>query len=117
MTKVNQNFECYEGNDVVLRVPITDRNTGEPKILTNATIVWKLSDSAKNSVVLSKSIGDGISIVSINGTDDGLEITITAEDTTSLLGTHYHECAVTDVAGDTHTVFLGSATIKQAVAT
>ena len=57
-------------------------------------------------VLVGKSLGSGIAIT--NGAAGQFTVTIANGETGSLVGSHRHECEVTDSEGRISTVFLGS---------
>lgn len=87
MTKLDQDFTMWQGEEISLRVPVTDSD-GLPVTLTGATIAWK---ATAGSTTLSKSG----SVISIDDTDDGVKIDLDPADTKSMTAKKYrHECRV-----------------------
>lgn len=115
MTKIDQDFTMWQGEDVVITVPVTN-GTGTPVSLTGATaVLWRVYDGLKaTTVALSKTLGSGIALADSADTDDAVVITLDPADTESLSpGRYYHECRVTDSGGDEQVIFVGDLILKQ----
>jgi hypothetical protein len=118
MTKINQDFTMWQGEDLTLIVPIT--SAGAAVSLTGATAVrWFLFSGRSVTVSaptasLTKTLGSGISLVNVSDTNDGVQITIDTNDTDDLThGIYYHECRVIDSANDEQVVFVGNMHLKK----
>lgn len=105
----SQDFALYSGDSKKLNASIVDENNA-PLNLTNATFKWVLANDT--ATVLSKSIGNGITIT--NAPYGQCTISITTADTQSLSGTYIHEARVTDSNGNSSIVFSGTVTVKKA---
>lgn len=102
MTKKNQNFELWQGETMVITVPITDSD-GNPKSLSGATVVWKATSG-------SYSLEKAGSIVSVNS----VQITLTPADTIDLpVRAYRHECRVIDVDSNQNVVFEGDMVLHE----
>jgi hypothetical protein len=119
MTKTDQDLTMWQGEDIVITVPITNA-AGAVVSLTNATAVrWLVfpgqnSTSNTSAAVLTKTLGSGIALVNVAGTNDGIRITIDTNDTHNLAnGAYYHECRVVDSANDEQVVFIGNLSLKK----
>jgi hypothetical protein len=114
MTKLNQDFTMWQGEDTVLRLPIKDA-AGAATTLTGATITWRaLASLGAAAVAIEKTTAEGITIVDIDDTDDGVEIAINKADTATLaVGNYYHECRVVDGTPDEQVVFVGKLYLKR----
>lgn len=117
MTAINQDFTMWQGEDVVVTVPITNA-AGTPVSLTGATaVVWKafaITSASASSAAVSKSLGSGVALANSADTDDAVVITLADTDTEALAtGRYYHECRVTDSAGREQVVFVGNLVLKQ----
>jgi hypothetical protein len=90
MTKKKQRVNFVRGDDHELEFTITDADEAV-KSLTGATSVkWEVFDGS--TAVLQKSLVSGVALFNINGTDDGVRVTIAAADTASLdTGNYQHE--------------------------
>lgn len=109
MTKQNQDFLMWSGDDKVITVTVYDNDDNVVNI-TGATITWQLSQNIDSSALITKTVGSGIALSDpVNG-----QFTITLEpaDTASLAGRYYHEAQITDSSGDISTGLVGHATIK-----
>jgi hypothetical protein len=113
MTKENQDFTMYAGDDKVVRVVIKDES-GSFVNLTGSLMDWVLqptvnASSASVSKSWNTSVSNGMAI-------DGLgsfSITLSNSDTQSLSGKFYHEAQMIDTQGDVSTVMVGHITIKK----
>lgn len=112
MTETLQDFETYQGNDLVITVTVYEN--GVVKILTDCTITWVLYDD-QLATVLTKTVGHGITLS--NPTGGIFTITIDGDDTKALLGLYTHEAAVTDKSNNVATVMEGRVEVKYAQAT
>ena len=114
MTKKNQDLEMMQGTAKIVTVPVTNSLTGLPLNMTGATINYGVFTSKGAGVaVLEKSVGSGIVLVSEDGTNDAVQITLDAVDTNDLLpGRYYHECRVT-LNGKPEVVFEGRIRLKK----
>jgi hypothetical protein len=114
MTKKNQDLEMMQGTAKIITAPVTDSITGQPLNMTGATIYYGVFTSkGAGSAVIEKSVGDGVVLVSEDGTNDAVQITLDAADTNDLLpGRYYHECRVT-LSGKPEVVFEGRIRLKK----
>lgn len=115
MTKLNQNFTLWQGEDVVITAAITNE-AGTAVSLTGATAVRWSAFAKKSSTLaaLAKTLVSGIALVDVAGTDDGVEITMDSNDTDNLSpGMYYHECRVVDSVGNEQVVFVGDLFLKR----
>lgn len=114
MTKINQDFALWQGEDGVLRVPVLD-SAGEPKVLTGSTVTWKAWFSTVNSIAsITKTTASGIALADSADTDDAIVITLAKADTSSLTpGVYYHECRVLDALSKEQVVFSGNMTLNR----
>jgi len=112
LTKKNQDFEVFQGNDVILQVTVIDQD-GTVFPLTGATpIVWKLMrELGCDPTLITKSLGSGITVTDAAG--GKLEIKIDAADNLILSGIFEHELTVTDSISDKSTVMVGTANILE----
>jgi hypothetical protein len=118
MTKKNQDLEMMQGTAKIVTVPVTNSLTGMPLTMTGATIYYGVFTSkGVGAAVIEKSVGDGIVLVSEDGTNDAVQITLDAADTNDLLpGRYYHECRVT-LSGKPEVVFEGRIRLKKSKTT
>lgn len=117
MTKLAQDITMWQGEDLVITVPVTD-SAGTAVSLTGATAVrWSLfvgRAPGTAAASLAKTLGSGIALVDVDDTDDGIQITIDTDNTHNLSPTtYYHECRVVDSAGDEQVVFIGNLYLKK----
>lgn len=119
MTAQNVSFEMKAGNTRKLEVFVEDKD-GKPLDITGMTTAeWVLKEEVDSgTVILSKSLGSGIQIVSFTGgTQDKpvphLLITLNPSDTQTLGSSYYHECEVS-IGGDDATLFEGTVRIRPA---
>lgn len=119
MTKTDQDLTMWQGEDWVITVPITN-SAGTAVNLTGATAVrWlvfagKGAQTSATVAALTKTLGSGVALVNVNGTNDGVRITIDTDDTDDITpGVYYHECRVVDSASDEQVVFIGNLYLKR----
>ena len=106
MTKQNQDFLMWSGDDKVITVTVYD-NDDDVVDVTGATITWRLSQNIESEALITKTVGDGIAI-----SGHTFILTLEPADTTSLSGRYYHEAEITDADGNVNTGMVGYATIK-----
>ena len=111
MATTDQNATIYAGDDVDLQIAVTDAATGNPKVLTGASVQWAMFRAYKGTVVLTKDTDGGITITDAAG--GILTISIGAADTLDIRPDDYaHEVEVTDSGGNVSTVTTGHITLK-----
>ena len=113
MTKYNQNFEMHQGDTKQITIDVVDEND-VAKNLTGSTQRWQANDGT--TIKITKSDSD-ISLVNVNGTNDGLRFTIAPADTVGLLGLFPFEAEVVDSASNISTVTRGTVTIRNQLIT
>jgi len=110
MTKLAQNITMWQGEDTVITVSVTD-SAGDPVSLTGATAVrWSVYQKLESSsAALALTLGSGVALVSVNDTNDGVQITVDTDDTDDLAaGTYeHHECRVVDASNQEQVIFIG----------
>lgn len=111
MTKENQNFTMWSGDDKTLEVTVVDEN-GSVQDITGMTIDWHLARKVTTSALVQKATG-GSGIVISDGSAGVFQITLSAADTDDLSGKYYHEAQVTDSSGNISTVTVGTITINR----
>lgn len=118
MPAENQDVTHWKGDTGQITIgPVTDSAGAFPD-LTSATAKWYMAASASSTgsnIFIQKSTADG-GIVITGDTNVGFTLTIELlpADTESLApGDFYHECEVTDAAGEISTVTVGAFTLKQ----
>jgi len=116
MTVTQQDFTLYVGQTKEVTIPVVDA-AGVPLNMTGYTKEWGMWRSALNvqaEAVMTKADGD-ITLVNVNGTNDGLRFTITAAQAFALLGLqgrYYHEARVKDASGKEGPVTTGTVTVE-----
>jgi len=103
-------FTMTAGDTKVLSVTVTEKSDGSATDITGAVIAWKIAQSLRGGVLLSKSTPADITITS--GTGGIFAITVDPADTASLLGDYYHEAQVTFSTGEISTVLKGKMTVE-----
>lgn len=110
---LEQNFETFSGNDVVLVVTVEDADAGDGSPLNLAgaqEVIWALAKRANATAILTKTLGDGVEITDAAAGE--VEVTLTSADLEPLRGDYYHEMRVTNSAGQKATVMYGDVTLK-----
>lgn len=105
-----QDFEIHAGTDLIITVLVTDtgESDGTPQDLTGATeITWAANNAETGTRALTKSLGDGITLLADSADEGKFTITLTDVDTEDLEGWYDHEARVTDSAGLKTTVLTG----------
>lgn len=111
MTKQAQNFTVYSGDDHEVTFTITNA-AGNPQSLTGATAIkWEVF--GVGAAIIQKSLGSGITLVNVNGTDDGVKVVLVPSDTASLDGEYEHELEAVDILGKTSTLLVGIMTVEK----
>jgi hypothetical protein len=106
MAETNQNFSMYQGETKNLVVNVT-KEDGTALDLTGSTVTWALRQRMSSmSNLITKSTPNQITISS-----NTLTVHLIPSDTTSLKGSFYHECKMTDTSGNVSELFTGLATI------
>ena len=118
MPAENQDVTHWKGDSAQITIgPVTDSDGGFPD-LTDASAKWYMAASASSTgsnVFVTKSTDDG-GIIITGDINAGFVLTIELlpNDTEDLVpGAFYHECEVTDAAGEISTVTVGAFTLKQ----
>lgn len=107
MAETGQDFEMYQRTNFDLIVPITKKIDGSPLDLTGASITWALRQRMKStSNLIMKTTPSQITV-----SGNTLTVHLIPSDTTTLVGSFFHECKMTDSNGLESELFTGSATI------
>jgi hypothetical protein len=117
MTRSNQNFPREDdryiaGDTLTLEVTVTN-DSGDPKDLTEADVVFALAEYSSQDPLIEKTIGSGVDLVS--PADGRLNVQISGSET-SELGTargqeYYYEITIRDNSKREATVTTGEWTI------
>lgn len=111
-TKIGQNFKMRSGDDLVIKILITDSNTGGPKNLTNASVIWRAARRIGGTAAIAKSTPGEITIQSPE-TDGVILVPLLPADTEALSGDFVHEAQVVDAAAKKATVTVGRLEIER----
>ena len=112
MTKTQQDFTYYTGEDKDLRYTITDENDAS-LLTTSMTAEWYLRDEPDSASLLRYATsGSGVSLSGCT-----ITVSVAASDTAgcTLSGTYYTELAASDSAGKAAALAWGYATIHRRV--
>lgn len=109
-----QNFTMSRGNDKLLKVTVTNENGVPIDVRLSSAIVWRLARTARGANVLTKSIGNGVTVLTVNSAEGQadcgrIDINLSDTDTANFDGEYYHDCILTDNAGAKTTIFHGRA--------
>jgi len=112
MTSENQDFEVWQGDDKQLRITVTDPNAGVPKDLTGVNAIeWAMVDQ-DGSALITKTDGAGITVTDAAAGE--FTVTLDGSDTATIDPGYYdHEADVEDATGDSVTVTVGTAHIRE----
>jgi len=113
MTKMKQDFELYQGETKIVTINV-DAADGTPKSLTSGTITFRAVRVTHNGHILpslEKKDAD-ITLVDVDGTNDGVRFTILPEETRELMGEYEHETRAVDATGQEAILALGKMTVK-----
>ena len=112
---VAENVSFYRGEDVTLEVEVTTTGiSGGPDVdITGWALVFNLKKRLTGKVVLTKSIGSGITIT--DGTAGRADVTLTDEDTLILVPGEYVFDVKRDDAGAEAILTVGTLTVKETV--
>lgn len=108
-------FTMHSGDNVLLEVTLLDENDAVVP-LSGAAIDWALAkrkgkSGFSHSVLASKSLGSGITI--IDAPSGRFDIGVGPADTDGLKGDFYYETQVLDSAGRVSTVLVGTITVVE----
>ena len=104
-----RNVEMFSGDSVLLNVTIRLKS-GNLADLTGAALSYKVAQTPKSEVVVSKSVGEGISVSGLGE----IQIQLDPADTSDLPGDdYYHELRSVSPAGAVTTLMFGTLTINE----
>ena len=103
-------FYITAGDTKTIGDNVIEKDDASATDITGATIAWKVAQSHRGTVVISKSTADDIAITS--GTGGTFTIDLAAADTASLRGDYYHEIQITFAGGEIATVLKGKMTVS-----
>lgn len=105
-----QNFEWTSGDDGTITVTVTDKNN-DPVDITGSTITWAMGLIRTGSVILTKTVGNGVVIS--DGPSGVFVVTLNQADAENLIGDFDHEAQVILASGQKKTVLRGTVTIPR----
>lgn len=108
MPATEQNFTLVAGDSAKLKFPTVDAN-GDAFALAGSTIKWQLAKDSRGPALITKETALGITLDGASTFD----VELSPADTIGLLGEHYHEAEITDVAGNVVTVAKGIAVFER----
>lgn len=103
----DQNFSIHSGDTIPLSFAIKTSAGVAVDVSTATSVTWKLADSPYGTVILAKTLADGITVSTSTVT-----VTLTAANTASLEGIYYHELEII-MGGVTCTVAAGQVVIER----
>lgn len=110
--RLPQNFTLSAGAGLILKVTVFD-DAGNPVPLAGTqSVIWTLARTPRSATVLTKALGDGVTIATENAGQGGancgrLDVRIDAADSLELDGEYFHDCRLIDAAGDASRIFYG----------
>jgi len=113
MTKVNQNFTAWSGDDITPRYTVQGAAASIGKDLTGASILWILVDQSSGASLIRKTT-DTAGHFTVSGCT--FDVNIAASDTSGLAGDYWSEAQVRDSASIIQTVAVGWVTINRDLA-
>lgn len=118
MAKENQHIEVAQGQGLRIQIAVVNGD-GSPKTMTGGTPIWHCfidEDEALSAAVISKTDGE-ISLVDLDGTDDGIQFDFVPDDTDDeTIGQYHWESWITPSGGgDQLPVSSGPMTLKGSV--
>lgn len=112
MTKENQDFDLWSGDDATLTIAVTDENDAIVNLTGATALAWILKRSEHASAILvTKGLGTGVTVT--NALGGIFTVDLDAADTDILTkGDYYHEAQIIDVGGKKSTLLIGIVAIK-----
>jgi len=92
----------YQGDYRILEVTVLDE-TDAPRDVTGYLATWVVYKPTTKEIVLTKTVGSGISVL----VGAVFDITLEPEDTINLLGQYNHECELLDNSSHPFTILTG----------
>ncbi len=109
MTATGQNFEMFQGDTKVITIPVTNVDGSVLDLTPYDEINWVVYKPTTKEIVLSKTLGGGITVPA--PLDGNLEISIVPTDTENITPMLYsHECEIK--SGGTIVSTITTGTIK-----
>ena len=104
---IGRDQNLYIGEDRTINVDV-NQSDGTPQPMTGWALTWELTDRAGGTVLLTKTVGSGITIGNGDGTDDRAAITLADGDTEGLTdgaGIYYYYLRRTDGDSEVNMAF------------
>lgn len=118
MTKENQSLVIWAGQTMQITVNVDAAGSTTAQTLTGASLgVWLSSNAAgtASDAALSYFSTDTlVSLVSVDGTNDGIRFTIESTDSADLAGDYFYEVWAKDTSSDVAPVTTGKINVKPA---
>jgi len=112
MTKRHQSFELTAGQSLQVTVNVDQAGSTDAQTLTGATLgFWLSSDefaAASDAALTYFSTDSAMSLVSVDGTNDGIRFTIQSSDSALLGGQYFYEVWAKDTSSNVAPVATGS---------
>ena len=105
---IPQDFEIVSGDNSSVQFDVTNQS-GAVVDITSATATWALARRNHSTTLVSKTVGDGITIV--DGPNGVLLVSLDQTDTASLSGDYYHELQIVQSSGRKTTAAYGTASV------
>lgn len=107
-----QNFEMAAGDSKVLKVTVTDEAGSALPLAGTSSVVWRMARTARSLPVLSKTIADGVTIITDQAAQGEancgrIDIRIESAESAPLDGEYFHDCHLVDATGAHSTIFYG----------
>ncbi|MFA5989690.1 MAG: hypothetical protein WC803_08805 [Sphingomonas sp.] len=111
-----QNFAMLAGDSKVITVTVVDETGARYRLTGTQSITWRLARTARSVPILSKTLTDGVTIVTEDAGVDGancgrMDVRIDSADSEPLDGEYFHDCQIVDASGARSTIFYGRANV------
>ena len=118
MTKENQSLAIWSGQTIQITVNVDQAGSTTAQSMTGATLgVWISADeagTASDAALTYFSTDALVSLVNVDGTNDGIRFTIESSDSADLSGAYFYEVWAKDTSSNVAPVTTGKINVKSA---
>lgn len=104
----------FAGEAATFRYDVTEADGVTAQVMTGWALTWELKTSRTGTVLLTKTVGDGVTIGNGSGTDDRASVAVDAEDTEAIAAGIYHQQLRRTDAGSEKVLSFGDAHLLSA---